>query len=252
MLPRSSSLGPTPAISTTNLATTLRNTNGSALRHEIRKKPSYDGRDPVQVLEIILDTKPRDSKPATLSRTDDQHNLEILDEVDFENMSLEEFAKVDKKPRSHAGAQEFQPAEYDKEKDRFEELHTSIIACDQVLKSVETFLTGFQADLGAVSSEIESLQSRSSSLNSKLENRRVVEKLLGPSVEQLSLSPDLVKNISSGNIDEGWIRALADLDKRSKAIQAKAKEQSKIKALDDLLPILGSLKNRVNDLLQII
>ena len=44
----------------------------------------------------------------------------------------------------------------DKEKDKFEDLHKSILACDEVLKSVETYLTNFQADLGAVSAEIES------------------------------------------------------------------------------------------------
>src|ERR1700712_2840245 len=101
-------------------------------------------------------------------------------------------------------------------------------ACDQVLKSVETYLTGFQADLGAVSSEIETLQSRSTSLNTKLENRRVVEKLLGPAVEDLSLSPEIIRKISEGPIDEAWIRALAELEKRSKAVEARAKEQKKL------------------------
>jgi septal ring factor EnvC (AmiA/AmiB activator) len=202
------------------------------------------------VLDIILGPKQNNSKPSIAhGQTLEKVNFDDLDDLDFQDMSLEEFAndRSSDKRNSQISIREIQPAEYDKEKARFEELHKSITACDQVLKSVETFLTGFQADLGAVSSEIESLQSRSSSLNSKLENRRVVEKLLGPSVEELSLSPDLVKKISNGNIDEGWIRALADLDKRSKAIQAKAKEQRKIKALDDLLPILESLRNRVSD-----
>jgi septal ring factor EnvC (AmiA/AmiB activator) len=202
------------------------------------------------VLDIILGPKQNDSKPSTSNgQTIANLNYDDLADLDFQDMSLKEFAndRSSEKQISQISIREIQPAEYDKEKGRFEELHKSITACDQVLKSVETFLTGFQADLGAVSSEIESLQQRSSSLNSKLENRRVVEKLLGPSVEELSLSPDLVKKISNGNIDEGWIRALADLDKRSKAIQAKAKEHRKIKALDDLLPILESLRNRVSD-----
>ena len=133
----------------------------------------------------------------------------------------------------------------EKERQRFEDLHKSITACDQVLKSVETYLTGFQADLGVVSSEIESLQSRSATMNSHLDNRRVVEKLLGPAVEELSLSPEIVKRIVDGPIDEAWIKALAELEKRSKSVQGKAKEQKKTKALEDLLPILENLTNKV-------
>jgi predicted nucleic acid-binding Zn-ribbon protein len=124
-------------------------------------------------------------------------------------------------------------------------LHKSIAACDQVLHSVETYLTGFQSDLGAVSAEIETLQSRSTALNARLENRKVVEKLLGPSVEDLSLSPAVVRKIAEGPIDEGWVRALAELEKRSKAIEVKQKEPQKLKALDDLKPLMENLNNRV-------
>ena len=132
------------------------------------------------------------------------------------------------------------------ERQRFEDLHKSITACDQVLKSVETYLTGFQADLGVVSAEIETLQSRSATMNSHLENRRVVEKLLGPAVEELSLSPEVVKKIIDGPIDEAWVKALAELEKRFKSVQGKAKEPNKTKALEDLLPILENLTNKVS------
>jgi hypothetical protein len=106
-------------------------------------------------------------------------------------------------------------------------------------------LTGFQADLGAVSAEIETLQSRSTALNTKLENRKVVEKLLGPSVEDLSLSPAVVRKIAEGPIDEAWVRALAELEKRSKALEAKQQDQQKLKALEDLKPLMENLNNKV-------
>jgi hypothetical protein len=115
------------------------------------------------------------------------------------------------------------------------------------LNFVETFLTGFQADLGAVSAEIESLQSRSSSLNSKLDKRRVVEKLLGPAVEDLSISPDVVKRIADGPIDDAWIRALAEFDRKSKAIKAKTEEHQNVKAMQDLLPLVENLTNKVRE-----
>lgn len=72
----------------------------------------------------------------------------------------------------------------------------------------------------------------------------VVEKLLGPAVEELSLSPEIVRRIVDGPIDEAWVKALADLDKRLKSVQAKAKESKKVKALDDLLPIMENLTNK--------
>lgn len=114
---------------------------------------------------------------------------------------------------------------------------------------MESYLTGFQTDLGAVSAEIETLQSRSTALNTKLENRRVVEKLLGPSVEDLSLSPVVVRTISEGPMDESWVKALSDLEKRTKLIESRQQDQQKLKALDDLKPILENLNNRVSSAL---
>ena len=136
------------------------------------------------------------------------------------------------------------PLADDKEKDKFEDLHKSILACDEVLKSVETYLTNFQSDLGAVSAEIESLQNRSMALNTKLENRKVVEKLLGPAVEDLSISPAVVRKIAEGPVDEGFLRALAELEKRSKSIEGKGKERPDLKALTDIKPLIEDLTNR--------
>jgi hypothetical protein len=132
----------------------------------------------------------------------------------------------------------------DNEKDKFEDLHKSILACDEVLKSVETYLTNFQADLGAVSAEIESLQNRSLALNTKLENRKGVEKLLGPAVEDISISPAMVRKIAEGPVDEGFVRALAEIEKRSKTINAKMTEQPDMKSLADIKPLLEDLTNR--------
>jgi hypothetical protein len=132
----------------------------------------------------------------------------------------------------------------DKEKDKFEDLHKSILACDEVLKSVETYLTNFQADLEAVSAEIESLQNRSIALNTKLENRKVVEKLLGPAVEDISISPAIVRKIAEGPVDDGFMRALTEIEKRSKIIDAKVKEQPNLGALSDIKPLLDNLTNR--------
>jgi septal ring factor EnvC (AmiA/AmiB activator) len=137
-----------------------------------------------------------------------------------------------------------QPDEQDKEK--FEDLHRSIRACDDVLNSVEINLTSFQNDLAAVSAEIETLQARSTALSVRLENRKVVENGLGPIVEEISISPAVVRKVVEGAIDEAWVRALAEVEKRSKAMDAKYKELRNMKGISDLKPLLENLINKVS------
>lgn len=131
------------------------------------------------------------------------------------------------------------------EKQKFEELHRSIRACDDVLESVEANLTSFQNDLATVSAEIETLQGRSALLNQKYENRRQVESVLGPVVEEISLSPAVVKKIMDGPIDDGWVRALGEVEKRSKAMDVKVKEHQRIRGVMDLKPLLDDLIAKV-------
>lgn len=185
-----------------------------------------------------MDGSPVDLKPS-----------DIIKDIDFGSLSLKAFAAEDKgSAASPSNVQSYSAHsvdEYNRERDRFEDLHRSITACDQVLKSVETYLTGFKVDLGAVSLEIETLQSKSAAMNSNLEKRRVVEKLLGPAVEDISLSPAVVRKISEEQIDEGWVKALAELEKRCKVIETIAKEDKKIKAIHDLKPLLDDLIAKV-------
>lgn len=110
---------------------------------------------------------------------------------------------------------------------------------------MEVSLTNFQTDLGTVSAEIETLQNRSTALNTKLENRKVVEKLLGPAVEEISIAPAIVKKISEGVIDQEWAKALEILERRSKAIDSKTKESVEILAVSDVKPLLKDLTNLV-------
>ncbi|KAI8941547.1 hypothetical protein NX059_002763 [Plenodomus lindquistii] len=173
---------------------------------------------------------------------------EVAEDIDFGSLSLHDFAEqasAEQQPPASVHTYSAQSIEeYDKEKDRFEDLHKSILACDEVLKSVETYLTNFQSDLEAVSAEIESLQNRSIDLNTKLENRKGVEKLLGPAVEDISIAPAIVRKIAEGPVDEGFVQALAEIEKRSKTVNAKAKDNPDLKATQDVKPLLDDLTNR--------
>ena len=181
--------------------------------------------------------------------TTDKKPDELVEDIDFNGLSLHAFAEGQSPDADSSDTDEsFQTDaprdEYEKEKTKFEDLHQSIVGCDGVLKSVETYLTSFQDDLGAVSAEIETLQTRSTNLNAKLENRKKVEKLLGPAVEDISISPSIVKKISEGSIDESWGKALEVVEKRLKAVNASNTGSRKIRSVEDSKPLLENLKDR--------
>lgn len=109
---------------------------------------------------------------------------------------------------------------------------------------MEASLTTFQKDLGAVSAEIETLQSRSTALNTKLENRRRVEQLLGPAVEDISIAPDVIRIISEGPVDQKWVKALEELERCSKATKDRTKGPDNVRAISNLQPLLDDLSNK--------
>jgi len=131
------------------------------------------------------------------------------------------------------------PDEQDKAK--FEDLHQSIQACDKILASVETNLASFRNDLATVSADIETLQARSAALSVRLENRKAVEKALGPVVEEISVSPVIVAKIADGHIDDAWVKALNEVDKRTTAYKKGESNSEQNKGLQDLGPLLEKL-----------
>ncbi|KAK7725678.1 Vacuolar protein sorting-associated protein 52 [Botryosphaeria dothidea] len=247
--PRSSSLSLlSPTSSNSSLPNQGRLPNGSGLRVQINSSPPADVPDPQKVLEDILGGPPKRPLPDQGDEHAVERPADVATDIDFGGLSLDAFAASDeeqqKRPAAIPTHNSESVEEYAQAKDKFEDLHRSVTACDEVLKSVETYLTGFQADLGAVSAEIETLQNRSLSLTTRLENRRVVEKLLGPAVEDISISPAVVRRIAEGPVDDGFAKALQELEKRSKAVNAKSNEDSNVKALNDLKPLLVDLTNK--------
>ena len=73
----------------------------------------------------------------------------------------------------------------------------------------------------------------------------MVEKLLGPAVEEVSIAPAVVKTIAEGPIDHEWVKAVDDLEKRSKIIDDKVKGSEKVRAITDIKPLLDNLTNKV-------
>lgn len=100
-----------------------------------------------------------------------------------------------------------------------------------------------------MSADIETLQARSTTLNVRLENRKAVEKCLGPLVEDLSIPPSVVSKIAEGHIDDSWPKALSELEKRSVAYK-KNTNQPESKAMADLGPLLEKLILKVYHILR--
>ncbi|MCJ1402100.1 hypothetical protein MMC11_005319 [Xylographa trunciseda] len=249
--PRSSSLSLVSRSNTSNasLVGATKISNGSTLKQQITPPDFVD--DPLATLAKILGSSFTADDPisnGSEARALREKPESLQEEIAFNGLSLQNFAQETMDGEKEGLYEECRGSlsmqsveEYDKEKDKLEDLHRSIGACDDVLRSVEISLTSFQKDLGHVSAEIETLQNRSSALNTRLENRKVVEKLLGPAVEEISISPTIVKVISEGPIDENWLKALAELEKRSRMIENKVKGSETIKAITDVKPLLDNL-----------
>jgi len=247
--------------SSSSLLGASKRANGSALRQSIT---AGDAPDPEAILARILGPLPDASAAPEEDRTRGITEEDLDLEFDFGGLSLREFAGGDaqqptvdtyrpqtvedcRSPRARAVSS---PCTHripidERDKAKYEELHRSIQACDDILSSVESNLTSFRNDLAAVSADIESLQARSSALNVRLENRKAVEKILGPIIEDLSVSPMVVQKIAEGHIDEAWVRILADLDRRATA-QKKNNQQPESKALADVGPLIEKLVLKVS------
>ncbi|GKT50192.1 vacuolar protein sorting-associated protein 53 [Colletotrichum spaethianum] len=232
LTPRGSQLSLVSNDSSSSLLASRR-VNGSGLK---QSQTTYDGPDSVEILSQILDTTSiADSTTNSTTGTITEKDLEL--DFDFDGLGLRELASSDKADADEADGYRRQTAE----ESQFEDLHRSIAACDGVLSSVETNLTSFRNDLAAVSADIESLQSRSTALNVRLENRKAVEKAFGPVVEELSVSPHVVSKISEGHIDDTWVKMLAEVDKRATAYKKSMASQGESKAWSDLGPLLEKL-----------
>ncbi|KAI1001459.1 hypothetical protein K3495_g6738 [Podosphaera aphanis] len=201
-----------------------------------------DTTEPVQILESILSTV--DIVPQKILsdvKDEGRENDNFAAELDFEGLSLQELATLSLADTRLDTYTTQTTEDYKLDKLLLEELHSTIRSCDNVLSSVESNLTSFQNDLAQVSAEIETLQARSITLSIRLENRKATEQSLGPIVEEISISPAIVRKIVDEPIDEEWVKALAEVEKRSKSFDIKAKDRRDIKGIIDLKPLLENL-----------
>ncbi|KAM3535144.1 hypothetical protein MY4038_001558 [Beauveria bassiana] len=234
--PRGSSLSLVSSESSASLLTSSRRPNGTGLKQT--SAPVAYPTDSIETLEKLLGKISSSTPAADADILDSDFDLEF----DFGDLSIKELAaSQDDTNAPPPTSNPRKPSDYEGDQTKFEDLHRSITACDDILSSVETNLTSFRNDLASVAADIESLQARSAALNKRLENRKEVEKALSPLVEELSVSPEIITKITTGHIDETWPKLLTELDRRAIAHKKKTNETRQSKAASDLAPLLEKL-----------
>ncbi|KAJ3165680.1 hypothetical protein HDU88_003873 [Geranomyces variabilis] len=129
---------------------------------------------------------------------------------------------------------------YVKQVGPFVDLHHQIQACDDILQKMENLMSGFQSDLGTISGEIEILQEQSQSMNIRLRNRTNMQQSLNTVLEGVVISPDLIRKICEGEVNEFFLQHLADLNKKMSFV--KSQQGQHVKAFKDVGPELERLR----------
>ncbi|KAG0016183.1 Vacuolar protein sorting-associated protein 52 [Podila clonocystis] len=122
----------------------------------------------------------------------------------------------------------------------FVDLHGQIKSCDEILETMENLLSIFQTDLGNISAEIQTLQTKSVSMSIQLKNRMTIENQLNCLLEDVVVTPQLIRKIYDGEVDDTWLAATADLNSRMH--HAKSRQGRHIRALKEVGPELERLR----------
>ncbi|KAK1649511.1 hypothetical protein QYE76_067316 [Lolium multiflorum] len=122
-------------------------------------------------------------------------------------------------------------------------LHDQICDCDNILSQMETVLTGFQTEIGSISSEIKVLQERSMDMGLKLKNRKAAESKLSKFVEDIIVPPRMIDIIVDGEVNDEYLKTVEILSKKIKFIEADSMVKSS-KALKDVQPEVERLRQK--------
>ncbi|XP_022885788.1 vacuolar protein sorting-associated protein 52 A-like [Olea europaea var. sylvestris] len=133
--------------------------------------------------------------------------------------------------------------DYIKESDNLVSLHDQIRDCDTILSQMETLLSGFQAEIGSISSDIKILQEKSMDMGLKLKNRKVAESKLAKFVEDIIVPPRMIDIIVDGEVNEEYMKTLEILSKKLKFVEVDQMFKTS-KALTDVQPELERLRQK--------
>ncbi|XP_057766628.1 vacuolar protein sorting-associated protein 52 A [Salvia miltiorrhiza] len=110
--------------------------------------------------------------------------------------------------------------DYIKESDNLISLHDQIYDCNIILLQMEKLLSGFQAEIGSISSDIKVLQERSLDMGLKLKNRKAAESKLAKFVEDIIVPPRMIEIIVDGEVNEEYLRTLEILSRKLQFVES--------------------------------
>uniref|UniRef100_A0A3B5MWF1 Vacuolar protein sorting-associated protein 52 homolog n=1 Tax=Xiphophorus couchianus TaxID=32473 RepID=A0A3B5MWF1_9TELE len=119
-------------------------------------------------------------------------------------------------------------------------LHNQITACDSILERMEGMLSGFQSDLSSISSEIQTLQHQSVSMNVRLKNRQAVRSHLSQLVDELVVPGVMITILESPVTEQEFLEQLHELN--TKINFAKELSFRETLACSDIQDIVDRLK----------
>lgn len=131
--------------------------------------------------------------------------------------------------------------DYIQESENIAKLHTQIVTCDGVLERMEAMLQTFQLNLGNISTEIQSLQEQSVTMNVKLKNRQAVRGELSEFIDEMVVPEALINNVLDAPVTEReFVESLQELDHKINFV----KEQSfkDARSVHDVENVLAKLK----------
>ncbi|KAJ3025912.1 UNVERIFIED_CONTAM: hypothetical protein HDU68_006497 [Siphonaria sp. JEL0065] len=123
---------------------------------------------------------------------------------------------------------------------QFASLELQVKECDAMLGHMVDLLEGFHVDLNKISAEIRDLQDRSNDMNLRLKNRVNSQDMLSKVLDGLVITPDLIKKICEGEVNEFFLQHLLDLNKKMTFV--KSQKGAHVRALKDVGPELERLR----------
>ncbi|KAG0036263.1 Vacuolar protein sorting-associated protein 52 [Podila clonocystis] len=208
-------------------------------RRNSQKHQSMTG---LKFLNELLDDHDHDNDDLALEQVGDRisefQEDEFVKQALAKGMDLREYAHYIESELDIVGQDH--EDDYVHQSQAFVDLHGQIKSCDEILETMENLLSIFQTDLGNISAEIQTLQTKSVSMSIQLKNRMTTENHLNCLLEGVVVTPQLIRKIYDGEVDDTWLAATADLNSRMH--HAKSRQGRHIRALKEVGPELERLR----------
>lgn len=126
-------------------------------------------------------------------------------------------------------------------------LHAQLKQCDGVLMKMEDMLLNFQNNLGNISTSIKTLQDQSFSMNLQLKNRKTTEILIGNYIDNITITPQLIKRVNDDDVNDKYLENLIDLNAKADCIAQHSTTQSvlEIKPVHEKLVARAAYKVKI-------